>query len=152
MNWYAFNSGMIVGGNVGMQVYAPNGSLQWELGAPPMVLSFLDTSGTVVPYDNATGTGNLYTPTTGGSYTIPSNCAVLYNQLGSFIDVYFPFTGSRTVQSDTRFVSTISTNGTNLQMRWGRMYPNFTRPAGLNQTFYANFPPDMALLARIPGL
>lgn len=149
-SWFAFNVGVFGTANAGMQAFNQYGELQWELGLMPLSVQVINLAGLSVGHDGGVGTAATLSPTAGGTYSIPSEHAVMLSDLGTYAEIYSPFSTNTTIQTDTRYVAALSTSGGTAYVKWGRLHNNLIRPSGLSLAGTSIIPPKFLITARVP--
>lgn len=141
--WWAYARGAAVS-SAGMQVYNSDGTLRWDLGTRPLVITSLQAPAGAIPYGGEMSAGNVLA---GATYAIPSGHAVCYSDPGQFLDLYTGFSGA-TLQPNMRYWPCISVSGTVLTMNWGRRYANRPPlPAGIVYQTFATKNPSFIITA-----
>lgn len=115
-------------GNVGMQVFNPDGSLQWDCTQRPLqILGIVNKgSGSTPPIGQFDNRNVVTGPGWGG---LPTNAAFLMSDYGYSIDVYVYTGGGNTIRGNMRFYPFISTPDANtLYLHYGRRRNNITSP------------------------
>ncbi|MCW2066024.1 MULTISPECIES: hypothetical protein [Stenotrophomonas] len=135
-DWWAWGRAT-VSGSTGMQVFNPDGSIQWDMSNRPLrIAGLVDKSGASVPSFTEMSTDNLRQ---GPLFNGPGeNLAYLMSDIGLCHDIYAFHGSGPTLRGNMRYQPFINTpNSSQLRLNYCRRREN--RPRSLNGASYQSF-------------
>lgn len=147
--WWAWGRA-VPSGNVGMQVFNPDGSIQWDLTNRPLcIVGMVNKAGGAVPSFTEAAVDNVRA---GPVFNGPgSNLAYMLSDVGTCYDLYSYSGSGGSIRANMRFYPGISTpNASQIQLNYIRRRANRNRPlVGASYSSFLGQLPNFILAAKI---
>lgn len=131
-SYTAFNVGVGLQNDYGMQVFRADGSVQWDMRLRPLAITSIQPLSGLSESAPAANPGNTLGPIR--SVSIPSGSAVMPTNIGVASELFYPFIGTTTVISDARYILCYQVSGSTCNMQWMRFSADRTDlPPGISR-------------------
>lgn len=117
--YIAFNVGVGLTNDYGMQVFRADGSIQLDFRMRPFAISSIQDISSVTATAPASNAGNSIGSV--ASFSIPANSAVVPSSIGAACELFYPFSGTSTILADARYLLCYQVAGTTCNTKWCRM-------------------------------